>query len=146
MISEITGKENACDQQYIIVIKRYHNNCIMYQDKQMVIKRVTHRILDILYNTINTLTNKIPNLYQEYIKLKLYCLKIINEQIVNKPYFIIKAIHEHELNKNRRYAQILTEIIDLLENGDIYKIQRIYQNLQNNKFDFKNSIKIEKKN
>lgn len=66
-------------------------------------KRVIYRLLEIIFNSLSTVNNKIPHIFQEYLRLKINCQKIMQDNISNKSYLLFKSITDYEFKKITKY-------------------------------------------
>lgn len=90
----------------------------MGEEGVVLLKRVAYRLLEVIFGSINTINSKIPQLLHEYLRLKVCCQKILVES-GSRPHLLIKAITEYEFKKLRKYVDLLGELTNHLENGDI---------------------------
>lgn len=70
---------------------------------EVLLKRVTYRILEIFFNSIGAINNKVPQVLQEYLRLKMACQKVLQEESIHKPYQLIKIVTDYEFKKLRKH-------------------------------------------
>lgn len=60
-----------------------------------------------------------PQILQDYLRLKVSCQRILQEDSTGKPYHLIRTITDYQFRKMRKYLDLLSELTNHLENGDL---------------------------
>jgi hypothetical protein len=88
------------------------------EDGAVLIKRVAYRLLEVFFGSVSTINNKLPQVLQDYLRLKMACQKLLVET-GSRPHSLIKAVTDYEFRKLRKYVELLGEVTNQLENGDL---------------------------
>lgn len=88
-------------------------------------KRVVYRLLEIIFNSLSAVSHKIPHLLQDYLRLKIACQKIMQDNSSNKSYLLFKVITDYEFKKVGKYLELFGELTNHLENGEIDVFSRV---------------------
>lgn len=91
----------------------------------MFLKRVCFRILEIIFASISQASHKAAHLYQKYLKLKLFCQKLISDNSQDKSYRLIKEITDFVANKLTCVINCIQTITQNLENGRLDEIEKL---------------------
>jgi hypothetical protein len=94
-----------------------------------LLKRAVFRLLEMLFNNISLINHKFPQMYQEYLKVKLHCQRILQFNTPNRPYQLINIITSYSISKLKKYVELLLFLVAHLENGDTALINPIEINL-----------------
>lgn len=88
------------------------------EEGAVLLKRVAYRLLEIFFGSVSAINNKLPQVLQDYLRLKLTCQKVLQEA-ANRPHQLFRAITDYEFRKLRKYGELLGELANQLESGDL---------------------------
>jgi hypothetical protein len=125
VIHKVKTENMEAELAYAAIIQRYASNEAESDQCSVLLKRVTYRLLEIFFTSISTINNKIPQILQDYLRLKLNCQKLLQEDTSNQPCLLMKAITDYEFRKLRKYLDLLTELTNHLENGDLDNFSKL---------------------
>ena len=104
----------------------------------LFLKRVCFRVFEVIFATLNQMSQKSSNLHQKYLKLKLLCQNILIENHQDKSYHLLKLITDFTYNKLVCLINNLETITENLENGNLDEIEKLKDIKNTNKIVIKN--------
>lgn len=84
------------------------------QSSIIVMRRVAYRLLEIIFNSVGSINYKFPHILQEYLRLKINCQQIMQENTSYKPYPIFKYITDYSFKKINKYLDLFNELTNHL--------------------------------